>query len=225
MMMIKMWDFIKTTLIYLIFPPLCPVCREIVDERGELCENCAKKIFRLNYIEDRPAILKKVFCITKYREGSQKMLHKIKFDRDLKFLPTMKKILNSAAKNPELKNFLSLIDVATIVPLHEERFSERGYNQTDLIFKDFFMAQNISVENFLIRTKSTQKLFNLNADERKKVLENAFSAVENIDVKNKKILLVDDIFTTGATTSECAEVLKNLGAKEVFVLAFSSDSN
>lgn len=221
-----MWDFIKTTLIYLIFPPLCPVCREIVDERGELCEDCAKKIFRLEYLKDFPKILEKVFCVTKYREGSQKMLHRLKFEKSLKFLPTLKKILNVAAeKNSELKNFLSQIDVATFVPLHEERFAERGYNQTDLIFRDFLTAQNIPIENLLIRSKPTQKLFNLNADERKKVLKDAFSAVENIDVREKKILLVDDIFTTGATTSECAQVLKNLGAKEIFVLAFSSDGD
>ena len=219
-----MWDFIKTTLKYLIFPPMCPVCRELVDEYGKICEGCTEKIFRMNYIKNSPDILEKVFCITKYRGGTQKMLHRLKFDGDLKFLPTLKKILTVAAKNSELKNFLSMIDVATFVPLHAERLSERGYNQTDLIFRDFLTAENIPIENLLIRSKFTQKLFNLNPDERKEVLHDAFSAVENIDVQDKKILLLDDIYTTGATTSECAKVLKSCGAEKIFVLAFSSDS-
>ena len=220
-----MWDFIKTTLIYLIFPPMCPVCHEIVDERGELCKECSEKIFRLEYLKNIPEILEKVFCVTKYRGGSQKMLHRLKFQSDLKILPTVQKILNSVEKNSALKNFLSQIDVATSVPLHQERFLERGYNQTDLIFQDFFTAQNIPFENLLIRSKFTQKLFDLNAEERKEVLQDAFSPEKNIDVQGKKILLVDDIFTTGATTSECAKVLKNLGAEKIFVLAFSSDVN
>ena len=202
-----MWEFIKTTLIYLIFPPMCPVCREIVDERGELCENCSKKIFRLDYKKNPPEILEKVFCITKYREGTQKMLHRLKFDKDLRFLPTLKKILNSVSKNSELKNFLAQVDIATFVPLHTERMAERGYNQTDLIFRDFLTEKNIPIENLLIRSKFTKKLFDLSPDER------------------KKVLLVDDIYTTGSTTSECAQVLKNFGAEEIFVLAFSSDGD
>lgn len=219
-----MWNFIKM-LIFFIFPPLCPVCHEIVDERGEFCEECMKKIFRLDYLKNSPEILDKVFCMTKYRNGTQKFLHRLKFQSDLKILPTVQKILKFVEENRELENFLSQIDVATFVPLHKERFLERGYNQTDLIFRDFLTAKNIPIENFLIRSKFTQKLFDLNAEERKKVLQGAFSAEKNIDLKGKKILLADDIFTTGATTSECAKILKNLGAAKVFVLAFSSDGN
>ncbi|MBR6012615.1 MAG: ComF family protein [Selenomonadaceae bacterium] len=220
-----MWEFIKTTLSYLIFPPMCPVCRKIIDERWELCEKCKEKIFRLDYKKNKPDILKEVFCITNYRAGSQKILHRLKFENDLKFLPTLKKILTVSATNSELKNFLSQIDVAVFVPLHEKRMAERGYNQTDLIFRDFLTAENIPIENFLIRSKFTQKLFSLNQDERKEVLKDAFSATEDIDVKGKNILILDDIYTTGSTVSECAKVLKKFGAKEIFVLAFSSDGN
>ena len=52
----------------------------------------------------------------------------------------------------------------------------------------------------------------------------AFEIVEGKNLQGKKILIADDIYTTGATTSECAKVLKNFGAKEIFVLAFASDS-
>ena len=80
-------------------------------------------------------------------------------------------------------------------------------------------------ENLLIRKKSTPRLFKFNSVERKKILQDAFEIVEGKNLQGKKILIADDIYTTGATTSECAKVLKNFGAKEIFVLAFASDSD
>ncbi len=217
-------NFIRTTIIYIIYPPLCPLCQEIVDDRNEICDDCAKKIFRLDEEKFLPESLDGVFHITKYREGTRDLLRKLKFDNNVKVLPTIKKILEKISDNPELKNFLSEIDAATFVPLHQDRLKERGFNQTELIFKNFLAEKNLPIKNFLIRQKSTPRLFKFTPAERKKILQDAFAAVEGIILQRKKILIVDDIYTTGATTSECARVLKNFGAEKVFVLAFASDS-
>jgi len=214
--------FIWTTIIYIIYPPLCPVCKEIVDEKNQICENCYKKIFRLDTEEFLPEVLSGVFNITKYREGTRDLLRRLKFNNDLKVVPVLKKILAHVAENSELNNFLSQVDIATYVPLHEKRFKERGFNQVELIFEDFLAEKNLPVENLLTRIKSTPHLFDLNPTERKKVVKDAFSVVEGINLQGKKILVVDDIYTTGATTSACAEVLKNAGAEKIFVLAFAS---
>jgi len=214
--------FIWTTIIYIIYPPLCPVCKEIVDEKNQICENCYKKIFRLDTEEFLPEVLSGVFNITKYREGTRDLLRRLKFNNDLKVVPVLKKILAHVAENSELKNFLSQVDIATYVPLHQVRFKERGFNQVELIFEDFLAEKNLPVENLLTRIKSTPHLFDLNPTERKKVVKDAFSVVEGINLQGKKILVVDDIYTTGATTSACAEVLKNAGAEKIFVLAFAS---
>lgn len=224
-----MWEFIKTTLLYFFFPPVCPICKEIAEKYDTVCDKCiekilnSKEVFRLDYKKKPANLLKQVFCILKYREGARDYLLKLKFNNDKSVVLVLKKILDIAASNADLKKFLSQIDIATFVPLHEERFKERGYNQCDLIFRDFLISQKLPVQDLLIRSKNTEKLFDLNADERKSMMKDAFSAVENIDVKNKNILIADDIYTTGATTSECAKVLKNLGAKNIYVLAFSSD--
>lgn len=162
--------------------------------------------------------------MTKYRGGTQKLLGKLKFENNLSVLPALKKILELTSKNPDFKNFLEKIDAATFVPLHEKRFKERGYNQTELLFREKFEEFKIPVENFLIRKKSTPKLFNLNPGERKKVLSGAFFPAGNFDLSGKKILLADDIYTTGTTASECAGVLKKIGAAKVYVIAFASDS-
>lgn len=219
-----MLDFIKTTLIYLIFPPLCPVCKEIVDERGEFCPDCIKKILFMGYEKNFHEILDDVFCLTKYHGGTQNLLLKLKFEKKLSALPPLKKILSEVAERADLKKFISQADLAIFVPLHEERLKERGYNQTDLIFRDFLTEKNLPIENFLIRKKATPKLYKFDSSERKKILDDAFEVVEGANLRGKKILLLDDIFTTGATASECARILKKHGAEKVFVLTFATAS-
>ena len=220
----KIFQFIWTTLAYIIFPPLCPVCEKIVDDRGQICKSCLEKIYRLDAEIIFPDILHGVFIITKYREGTRNLLLKIKFQNNLKSLPTIKKILNATLNNVELNNFLAQTDLATFVPLHEKRFAERGFNQTELIFADYFAKKNLPIANLLVRHKPTPRLFKYKFSERKEILNGAFSIVPNTDIRGKKILLVDDIYTTGATVSECAKVLKDNGADKIFVLAFASDA-
>ena len=211
------------TLIYIIFPPICPVCKEIVDERGDFCPPCLEKILRKDFYPNPPAQIEKVMRITKYRGGTQKLLRKLKFDNSLSTLPALKKILEIVSDDKIVIDFLKNVDVAVCVPLHEKRLKERGYNQTELIFSDWLQSLNIPVEKILLRTKKTPKLFNLNPKERKEVLHGAFETVEGADVTGKKILIVDDIYTTGATVTECAEALKKIGAAQVYVLALASD--
>lgn len=218
-----MFEFIKEFIVTFFYPPICPICHKIIEERDGFCENCAKKFLRVNYKKEPAPLIDKIFCIANYREGAREYLLKLKFENDLSVVPILKNILFHVADNTELKKFLSQVDIATFVPLHAKRLEERGFDQNDLIFRDFLTAQNISIENLLIRSKNTQKLFDLGAKERLKMMEDAFSAVENISVIGKNILIADDIYTTGATTSSCAKILKSFGANKIFVLAYSSD--
>lgn len=215
--------FLQTTLIYIIYPPICPVCEEIVDERYQLCENCTKKILKINTEKNPPAPLSGVMKITKYHAGTRSLLRRLKFDSNTKVLDTLQKILYTASSHDEIKNFLAKADIATFVPLHESRLKKRGYNQTELIFKDWLISQNVPAENLLVRTKATPHLYSYNPQKRKEILKGAFSLVEGVDVRGKNILIADDIFTTGATATGCAEVLKNAGAAKIFMLAFASD--
>ena len=219
-------NFIRELLeavIFFLFPPRCPVCREIVDERYQLCPTCAEKILRLDFSKEVPAQIESVLRVAKYRDGLQPLLHKLKFDNNLNVLPALKKILDDVAEREEVLNLLSGIDFAVPVPLHEERFKERGFNQTEEIFKDFLEKKNIPLRKILIRRVATPKLYKFGKLERQKILSGVFAAVEVQDLSGQKILIVDDIFTTGTTVNECAKVLKSLGAKKVLVLALTSD--
>lgn len=215
--------FIQTTLIYIVYPPICPICEEIVDERHQLCENCAKEIIKLDEGKNIPAPISEVMRVTKYRKGTRRLLRALKFDNNTNVLNALQSILYGVSGRPEIDNFLSKINFATYVPLHEKRFKKRGYNQTELIFKDWLTSKNIPAENLLIRTKATPHLYKYNPTERREILKGAFSLAEGVNVKGKNILIVDDIFTTGATAAGCAEVLKNAGAAKIFMLAFASD--
>lgn len=219
-------NFIKElfeAVIYFLFPPRCPVCKEIVDERHQLCTTCAEKILRLDFYSEPPAPLEKVLRVARYREGLQPLLHKLKFDNNLNVLPALKKILDDVAERDEILKLLRGIDFAVPVPLHSERFKERGFNQTEKIFADFLSKKNLPLRKLLIRRVATPKLYKFGRAERQKILKGAFAATELVDLRGKKILIVDDIFTTGTTVSECAKVLKSLGAEKVSVLALSSD--
>lgn len=210
-------------LIYFLFPFRCPNCREMVDERYQLCETCAKEILRVDFSDELHAPLDKVLRVTKYRDSSQKLLHKLKFDNDLAVVSTLKKILDDASGRKEILKLLSETDLAVAVPLHEERLKERGFNQTEKIFEEFLAKKNIPLKNILIRTQATPKLYKHGKAEREKILSGVFAAAEKIDLRGKNILIVDDIFTTGTTCKECAKVLKSLGAEKISVLAFASD--
>lgn len=219
-------DFLRelwAALIYFLFPPRCPNCREIVDERYQLCAECEKKILHVDFYSRQPAPLEKVLRVTKYRDGSRELLHKLKFDNNRNVIPALKKILDDTADREEISKLLSGVDFAVPVPLHFGRLKERGFNQTEEIFGEWLTKKNLPLKNLLIRKVETPKLFKLGKAEREKILSGVFAAKEKIDLRGKKILIVDDIFTTGTTCKECAKVLQSLGAEKIFVLAFAAD--
>ncbi len=215
----ELWEALK----YFLFPPRCPNCREMVDERYQLCAACEKKILRVDFYDRKLVPLDKILRVTKYRDGSRDLLRKLKFDNNLNVLPPLKKILDDISERKEISQLLSGVDFAVPVPLHQGRFKERGFNQTEKIFGDWLAKKNLPLRNFLIRTQPTPRLYKLGKAEREKILSGIFAPTEKINLRGKNILIVDDIFTTGTTCRECAKVLKSLGAEKIFVMAFAAD--
>jgi ComF family protein len=112
-------------------------------------------------------------------------------------------------------------DVIVPVPLHVTRLLRRGFNQADIIAKYMSKATGISVnDNILKRIRNTKSQQNKNTEERKENVHNAFAVTS--DITGLKILLVDDVITTGATISECSKVLKEHGASCVYCATIAS---
>ena len=215
----EIWD----AAIYFLFTPTCPLCREIVDERHQFCPVCAKKILRVDFAESVPVPLNLVLRVTKYRGGSRDLLHKLKFDNNLNVLPPLKKILDDVSTHENISRLLDGVNFAVPVPLHEKRLKERGFNQTEMIFDEWLVKQNIPLKNLLRRARETPKLYDQGKAQRQQILRGVFEATETVDLRGQIVLIVDDIYTTGTTVSECAKVLVSLGAAQIRVLAFAAD--
>ena len=112
------------------------------------------------------------------------------------------------------------IDVIIPVPIYKQRRRERGFNQAELLAKELGKQLGLPVcTDYLLRIKKTKPQKELNAKERKKNLQQAFSCNKKRKkeaITWKRILLVDDIYTTGSTLDACATVLSLSGAKKVY---------
>jgi ComF family protein len=114
------------------------------------------------------------------------------------------------------------LELAMPVPLHAKRLRSRGFNQALLLARgvsDRFSVQ-LSYDN-LIRTRHTRPQVELSGKERAENVRGAFGVARPGEVRDRKVLLVDDVFTTGATMNECAKVLKEAGAASVTVLTLA----
>ncbi len=108
------------------------------------------------------------------------------------------------------------------VPLHPARLRKRGFNQALLLGKIFGRTTNKKVfPRALRRIRNTIPQVQLDHHERERNVRGAFAVSRQQEIKDKNLLLVDDVFTTGATVNECAKVLKKSGARQVFVLTLA----
>lgn len=153
------------------------------------------------------------------QRGIQELVHALKYDNIRGVAPWMGRCMAAAwqlhgGEAPEI-----LIPI----PLHRSRLREREYNQAFLLAHHAGREIGIAVdENLLIRSRKTASQTGLTASEREANVRGCFSLAQAV-LPYKHIVLVDDVFTTGATLREAAVVLKNAGAQSVSALAFAHD--
>jgi ComF family protein len=147
-------------------------------------------------------------------------IHQFKFQQKLKLGPHLAQLLIS-----QLTNHVDLNDYQSIlpVPLHKTRQKQRGYNQSTILAK--YLAHHYHLPlilNNLIRIRPTDSQSLLQGhQERQKNVKNAFRVKVPASIQDQSLILLDDVFTTGATVNECAKTLKQAGAKSVLVLTVS----
>lgn len=113
-------------------------------------------------------------------------------------------------------------DLILPVPLHPDRLRWRGFNQSLLLARHIGKALQIGVDAFsLVRERNTQPQVELSAIERQRNVREAFRLTRRSGIVDRRVLLVDDVYTSGATVRECAMVLKEGGAKEIHVLTLA----
>ncbi len=186
---------------------VCLRCGEPINSEAKYCLRCKTTQFSFSH----------AYSFGAYAGNIKQLIHNFKFNNK----PYLSKCFASMLNTTYVLNIIQKhkIDAVTYVPLSIERFKERGYNQSELLAKDFCKISKLPFyKNLLVKVKNTKPQANLNMNERKTNLKNAFEVTSKSIVKNKTFLLIDDIFTTGSSCEECAETLIKAGAYEVIVL-------
>jgi len=226
----KIYNLILSSLDWL-YPPNCINCG-IVGSR--ICRDCQYLIQPINYpiciVCGTPTRISGVCSLCKkmkpnYRllrswalfEGPvQKAIHRIKYKNDVTLGKELANLMTSFIKDLNLP-----VDSVIPVPLGERRRSQRGYNQAGLIAFPLALEFGWSyLPDGLIRSRETDSQVGLNAKERHENVRDAFLAIPKL-VDGKKILLIDDVATTGATLSSCTDALKAGGATDVFAVTLA----
>ena len=120
------------------------------------------------------------------------------------------------------KQYLEGSDIITFVPMHRKRLNQRYFNQSALIAKRLAkISKREVVFDVLRRRKHSKPQVKLSRVERQRNIKGVFTTSERGRCHNKKVVLIDDVYTTGSTVNECAKVLRRSGAKEIVVLTFA----
>jgi ComF family protein len=149
----------------------------------------------------------------------RKVVQKFKYGRRVSLGKPLGRLLVTGCEE-----FLRECDVDLIipVPLHSKRLRWRGFNQSVLLARQVSRVYGVSMDPFvLLRTKETPPQTQLSEDERRKNMRGAFAVNSDRSVDGKRILLIDDVYTSGATVNECSRTLRRAGAKEVYVLTLA----
>ncbi len=208
------------------FPHLCPPCvRRIHWVRSPACTVCGYPFF--GAIEaDRECphciLLRPVFgsgrTAVLLKGAARELVHGIKYRREIHLLRDVRAVLERAKELVEFTAGAALVPV----PLHPRKRRERGFNQSRLLAEVLAsLSPGGGVEEVLCRTLDTETQTRFDRGERLRNLKNAFAISPDFSLsKRKRYVLVDDVFTTGATLNSCAKVLRSNGAKRVDVATF-----
>ena len=203
-------------LLNLVFPEKCVSCGAgiVLENRSGdfllahfFCADCAENVIRATReIPDTAVPLM-------YDGAVKNAMQRLKFGSDIASAPFFAAELEREVRN----RFYGLeFDLLTCVPATRSSLSQRGYNQSRIIAENMRLGTECDFE-LLRKSRDTQVQHLLDAQHRQKNIESAYSLNKGRSVVGKRILLVDDIFTTGATCKACARVLLFSGAKSVHV--------
>ena len=200
--------------------PICESCGFVFASRAgkdHICEDCIRAP---NYFQQaRSALI--------YTDPCAHLVHALKYSGKIQLARPLGRILKSA-----FNRFWSAdeFDLIVPVPLHRRKLSQRGFNQVELIMRQWALLDRKAPEpgaaaafncDLLVRLLPTRPQTGLGRKERPVNLRNAFGIAGSHNVAGLRMLVVDDVYTTGATANECARVLRRHGAQRVDVLTLA----
>jgi len=193
-------------------PPYCLRCSEKMYGVGRVisdCHYCRDQQFAFDYI------------VSSYEMNAPlaKLIHTLKYKRALYLAPFLGARMKLALLDDRLEKLNFTEWVITAVPLHFSRQRKRYFNQSELLAKALAKEVKGEYSSLLKRIRPTSQQIRLTKTERAKNVAKAFTVTKPKIAK--KVILVDDVFTTGATVNECAKVLRKNGAKTIIVICLA----
>ncbi len=224
--------FCALPLTHLTRVPVCDACLDKIHAiEGPVCSACGERVTNLRPSERdgqplcftcsqaEPAFTRAA-AYGSYDEGMRELIHLLKYEHVRPAASLLGRMLGEVIV--ELSPGFEGEPVVIPVPLHISKFRERGFNQSEAIARaalkqhpaGLMAKPNVSA---LVRQKNTASQTGMTPAQRRENMRGTFAVTRPGDVRDRDVLLVDDVMTTGATASECARTLRRAGAKRVFV--------
>lgn len=222
-------------LVSLFYPSFCAVCGAAIGPDECLCASCAGKApricppfcakcsqpfagaitgsFTCANCADRALHFEAAVSAYRSRGVVREVIHSFKYSRQVHLRHLLGRWLGETLADPRLAG--RRFDLIVPVPLHPARQRERGFNQAELLARELHRSSRLPMRNVLQRTRYTTTQTQFDRNQRMENLRGAFRLRRGSNVQDLRMLLVDDVLTTGSTLSECASVLREAGALSV----------
>ncbi len=243
---INNYEYIFDKILNIFFPPVCGICGKL--SYDWICIKCFKSIEdkvkaniikissyqkeenietkqeikdKENEFNKKNVYISEIMYLFKYEGKIREMIIDYKFNEKSYIYITFVKILLKSKKMLEnIENYDTIIPV----PISGKRYKKRGYNQSYLLAKEICKYANLNLEsNCLYKIKNNVEQSSLNGFDRQENIKGAYGLRNMQILNNKKILLLDDVYTTGATVNECAKILSRANPSKIGVFTVAKD--
>lgn len=204
----RCWDGLKRNI-----PPFCFSCGRHLDtgSNSNICPGCREKKLYFD----------RAFSPCAYEGAARELIRQFKYNRKEYLAPALSSLMVEFIREYNLP--VAETDFIVPIPLHKSRLRQREFNQAEALAGIIAAKFNKPLlPHALGRLRRTKTQTGLKDNERFLNVKGSFAAPENMNLKGKNILLIDDVLTTGATSSEAAYALKRGGANKVFVLTLAN---
>ena len=205
-------------LLDLLFPPKCVFCHELLEdaekERG-VCVRCEAAL-RMMSVGFKGEFFERAVSCFVYEGNVRRSIHRFKFGGRKEYAAVYGRYLLARL---ESEPAMCAVDLVTFVPTNRTNVRKRGYQHAALLAGRVAEGLGRPCVELLVKTRKTRGMYGLQAGERRANILGAVKISCNAEqIRGKRVLIIDDIFTTGTTAGECSRVLRMAGAEKVFVL-------
>lgn len=224
-----MIDIFFDKVLNFIYPAKCGFCNELTGTNSFICDNCKHRMKqkytnRCRYCgkiafenevcyecEIKKIYYERLIFFSEYTQEFKEKIHLYKFFDKKFYYNFFEELIYDRLFDIEA-------DIIIPVPVSKKRLKERGYNQAGLIGKK--LAKDLNIEyndEILVKVKNSEKQSMQSFRKRQKAVKKLFKIADILKVEGRRVILIDDVFTTGATANECSRILMEAGAKSVTV--------